>query len=368
MASLSDQVAALLRPEVLALSAYHVQDSSGFIKLDAMENPYLWPEDMTAEWLEILRGTGVNRYPDPSAERLQQALRVANAVPETAALMLGNGSDELIQIILMGLAGKDATVLAPQPSFAMYRQIAVSLGLRFVGVDLKQEDFSLDMDAMRSAIAEHAPKAIFLAYPNNPTGNAFADADIREILRIAPGLVVVDEAYAPFADETFLPALADFPNLLVMRTLSKLGLAGLRLGFLVGHPAWIGQLDKLRLPYNINVLTQLTAEFALSKPAVFDSQIGWIRRDREQLAARLRELPVRVFPSQANFLTFRVPEKSADEVFEKLKRAGVLIKNLSPSAGLLRDCLRVTVGTSEENQQFVEALRAILKPWEGASS
>jgi len=362
MDTIESKVAALLRPEVLALSAYHVQDSTGFIKLDAMENPYLWPEDMIAEWLEKLRTAGVNRYPDPAAERLRQALRAANAVPAGAELMLGNGSDELIQIILMAVAGDAATVLAPQPTFVMYRQLAVSLGLRFVGVDLKAEDFSLDMDAMRSAIAEHSPKVIFLSYPNNPTGNAFAAEDMLEILRIAPGLVVVDEAYAPFADGTFMPALADFPNLLVMRTLSKLGLAGLRLGFLVGHPAWIGQLDKLRLPYNINVLTQLTAEFALSKQAVFDGQVGQIRRDREQMASRLRGLPVKVFPCQANFITFRVFEKNADAVFTGLREAGVLIKNLSPAAGLLQDCLRVTVGTSEENQLFMEALTAVLKP------
>ena len=362
MASFPSKVSVLLRPEVLALSAYHVQDSTGFIKLDAMENPYRWPEAMTAEWLEILRSTGVNRYPDPAAERLRQVLRRANAVPDDAELMLGNGSDELIQIILMGLAGEGATVLAPQPSFSMYRQIAVSLGLRFVGVDLNAADFSLDMDAMRAAIAEYAPKAIFLAYPNNPTGNAFAAADILEILDLAPGLVVVDEAYAPFADASFLPKLTDSPNLLVMRTLSKLGLAGLRLGFLVGHPAWIEQLDKLRLPYNINVLTQLTAEFALSKQAVFDGQVAQIRRDRELMAEGLRELRVKVFASQANFLTFRVPYDNADDIFAELKKSGVLVKNLNSSAGLLRGCLRVTVGTSEENQRFMEALTAALKP------
>ncbi len=361
-AIIENKVAALLRPEVLALSAYHVQDSTGLIKLDAMENPYRWPEDMIAEWLETLRPAGVNRYPDPSADRLRQALRIANAIPEEAELMLGNGSDELIQIMLMAVAGEGSTVLAPQPSFIMYRQIAVSLGLRFVGVDLREEDFSLDMEAMRVAIAGLAPKIIFLAYPNNPTGNAFASEDVLEILRIAPGLVVLDEAYAPFADGTFMPRLDDYPNLLVMRTLSKLGLAGLRLGFLFGHPAWIGQLDKLRLPYNINVLTQLTAEFALSKQAVFDGQVGRIRRDREQVAACLRELPVKVFPSQANFLTFRVLEKNADEVFAALREAGVLIKNLNPAAGLLRGCLRVTVGTSEENQIFMEAMTAALKP------
>lgn len=362
MQTIEEQVRALLRPEVLALSAYLVQDAAGLIKLDAMENPYHWPEAMVEEWLDKLRQQAVNRYPDPAADRLRASLRTANAVPEGAELMLGNGSDELIQIILMAVAGQDAAVLAPQPSFVMYRQIAVSLGLRFVGVELKEEDFALDMKAMRTAIAEYAPKVIFLAYPNNPTGNAFATEDMLEILRIAPGLVVVDEAYAPFADGTFMARLSDFPNLLLMRTLSKVGLAGLRLGFLVGHPAWIGQLDKLRLPYNINVLTQLTAEFALSKQAVFDAQVAWIRRDRDIMAEALRAMPVRVFPSQANFLTFRPLRKNADEVFERLKSAGVLIKNLNPSGGLLVGCLRVTVGSPEENQRFVEELTNILTP------
>lgn len=360
METIETVISSIVRPEVLALSSYHVQDASGLIKLDAMENPYTWPEEMTNEWLESLRNAPVNRYPDPSPERLKAVLRIANGVPEDVGLMLGNGSDELIQIILMALGG-DAAVLAPQPTFVMYRQIAMSLGLRFVGVELNSEDFSLDMDAMRAAIARHRPKVIFLAYPNNPTGNAFAEEDIVEILRIAPGLVVVDEAYAPFAEASFMPELRQFPNLLVMRTLSKLGLAGLRLGFLVGHPAWISQLDKLRLPYNINVLTQLTVEFALSRQAVFDAQVAKIRQDRSHLAASLACLPVTVFPSQTNFVSFRVLEKGAGEVFERLKQAGVLIKNLSPAEGHLLDCLRVTIGNTAENQTFMDAITKILK-------
>jgi histidinol-phosphate aminotransferase len=354
-------VNALLRPEVLALSAYHVQESTGLVKLDAMENPYTWPEDMVEEWLETLRHAKVNRYPDPYANRLRAALRIAGGVPGEAELMLGNGSDELIQIILMGMAGDDAIVLTPQPTFTMYRQIALGLGLRFIGVELNALDFSLDMEALRVAIDRHKPKLIFLAYPNNPTGNAFADEDMIEILRIAPGLVVVDEAYAPFAEASFMPKLQEFPNLLVMRTLSKLGLAGLRLGYLVGHPAWIGQLDKLRLPYNINVLTQHTAEFALGKSAVFDAQVERIRADRALLFTGLARLPVDAFPSQANFVSFRLQDRDAGEVFEKLKQAGVLIKNLSTSGALLHNCLRVTVGKPDENQKFMNALTEILE-------
>ncbi len=356
MPSMLTKAAALLRPEVLALFAYHVPDATGMVKLDAMENPYPWPDAMLDEWLLHLRTAKINRYPDPSADRLRAALRSVGGIPEDAELMLGNGSDELIQIILMGLAGDDPVVLSPQPSFAMYRQIAVSLGLRFVGVELDAEDYSLDMEAMRDAIVQHQPSVIFLAYPNNPTGNAFAKKDIVEILRIAPGLVVVDEAYGPFADDTFMPMLGEFPNLLVMRTLSKLGLAGLRLGYLAGHPDWISQLDKLRLPYNINVLTQLTAEFALSNQAMLDGQVGQIRSDRECLASQLSALPVKVLPSQTNFICFKLLVGDAGNVFERLKQSGVLIKNLSPSGGLMTNCLRVTVGTPKENQLFMDAL------------
>lgn len=359
MQAIQNMVSSLLRPEILALSAYHVQESTGLVKLDAMENPYRWPDDMLGEWLDILRRVEVNRYPDPSANRLRAVLRIANDVPEGMDLMLGNGSDELIQIILMGLKGEGASVLSPQPTFVMYRQIAVSLGLNYVGVDLDEDDFSLRMDAMRDAIALYGPKVIFLSYPNNPTGNAFSAEDMLEILRIAPGLVVVDEAYAPFAEDTFMSKLPEFPNLLLMRTLSKLGLAGLRLGFLVGAQDWIRQLDKLRLPYNINVLTQHTAEFALAKQAVLDDQVVRIRRDRDALTANLAKLPVKIFPSRANFICFRLLEKDANEVFMGLKQAGVLIKNLHPSGGLLHGCLRVTIGTPEENQMLVDALNEI---------
>lgn len=361
MDSIESRVGALLRTEVLALSAYHVQPSSGYIKLDAMENPYAWPADMVDDWLEVLRAAKPNRYPDPAADELKATLRVAGGVPDSAAIMLGNGSDELIQIVLMAIASHDACVLAPEPTFVMYRQLAQSLGLRYVGATLRESDFALDMDAMRRAIGEHRPAVVFLAYPNNPTGNAFATADLLEILRIAPGLVVIDEAYAPFADDSFMPRLAEFDNLLVMRTLSKLGLAGLRLGYLAGHPAWINQLDKLRLPYNINELTQLTVRFALSRSAVFDRQVTDIRRDRAKLMSSLRAFPaVKVYPSQANFITFRLLKRNAGEVFGLLKQAGILVKNLDPAGGLLQNCLRITVGTPVENERFLSALGYIL--------
>jgi len=361
MSGLDNKVGKLLRPEVLALSAYHVPDAKGYIKLDAMENPYAWPEDMVAEWLERLRGAEPNRYPDPACADLKAGLCQANGVPDGAELLLGNGSDEIIQIILMAVAGPEVTILAPEPTFVMYRQIAVSLGLRFVGVPLREEDFGLDIEAMLVAIATHRPAVVFLAYPNNPTGNLFEAADIERILAAAPGLVVVDEAYAPYADASFMPRVLEFDNLVVMRTLSKLGLAGLRLGFLAGAGAWIGQFDKIRLPYNINVLTRISAEFALEKLPVLDGQVRCLLRDRAVLAASLAQFDgIQVYDSRANFILFKLLKHDAPQIFQALKAAGILVKNLHPAGGPLAQCLRVTVGTPEENQRFVEVLRALL--------
>jgi histidinol-phosphate aminotransferase len=361
MTSPEDKAAQWIRPEIRALSAYHVPDAADLIKLDAMENPYGWPEDMVEDWLERLRGVAINRYPDPSARALRARLGEAFDVPPGMDLLLGNGSDELIQILAMAVAGPGRVVLAPEPSFVMYRMIAQFIGMEYVGVPLAADDFSLDMPAMTAAIERHRPALIFLAYPNNPTGNAF-DADaVREIIAMAPGLVVVDEAYTAFAEDSFMPRLVDFPNLLVMRTVSKMGLAGLRLGLLAGAPAWLKELDKLRLPYNINVLTQASAEFALERKAVLDEQTDRIRHDRGLLHAALSELPgLTVYPSQANFILFRTPMGRADQLFQGLRDQGVLIKNLNGAGGVLTDCLRVTVGSAEENAAFLKALRSAL--------
>jgi histidinol-phosphate aminotransferase len=355
------EVEALIRPEVRSLCAYHVPPASGLIKLDAMENPYRWPEEMVAAWLERLKGAELNRYPDPAAAELRTALRRANAVPDGAELLLGNGSDEIIQILLMAVAGPDVTVLAPEPTFVMYRQIAVALGLNFVGVPLRPDDFSLDLEAMRAAFRLHRPAITFLAYPNNPTGNLFDAGDILRLLDEAPGLVVLDEAYAPFAEASFMEALPDHDNLLVMRTLSKLGLAGLRLGFLAGAPRWLEQFEKLRLPYNINILTQLSALFALEHGEVFAEQTARICGHREELFQALQTLSgLEVYPSRANFLLFRVHGKPASQVFSALREAGVLVKFFSAETGALAGCLRVTVGTEGENAAFLRALRNAL--------
>ncbi|GAB4507615.1 MAG: histidinol-phosphate transaminase [Sulfuricaulis sp.] len=342
------------------MKAYHVPDATGLIKLDAMENPYSWPEAVRREWLDTLQQVALNRYPDPDARHLRERLRVALGVPRGMELMLGNGSDELIQIILMAVSKPGAVVLAPTPTFVMYEMIATFTGMKFTGVPLAP-DFSLDMPAMLKAIEIHRPAVIFLAYPNNPTGNLFAREDVVRVIEQAPGLVVLDEAYHAFAGQSFMDQLGQHDNLLVMRTLSKQGLAGLRLGMLAGPRPWLEEFNKVRLPYNIGTLTQASTEFALTHFALMDEQAGHIRSGRESLLKALTALKgVQTWPSQTNFILFRIEQGNTDRVFEGLRQQGVLIKNLNSTGGRLKNCLRVTVGTPEENNSFLKALEASL--------
>jgi histidinol-phosphate aminotransferase len=348
----------ILRDDVLAVSAYHVPPAEGLIKLDAMENPYRLPEPLAHEVGRRLAQVALNRYPPANPAAFKEKLARAMDLPAGMALMLGNGSDELIHLVIQACAKPGAVVLSPWPSFVMYEMSARFDGCRFVAVPLRA-DFSLDREAMLAAIAREQPAVIFIAWPNNPTGNLFDPATVEAILDAAPGLVVLDEAYLPFALDTWLPRLAARPNLLVLRTLSKLGLAGIRLGYLCGDPAWIEQFDKLRPPYNVNVLTLATADLLLDHLDVLDAQAAEVRAERARLLAALRALPgVTAFDSAANFILFHVADP--DAVFAGLKASGILIKNVARMHPLLAGCLRTTVGTPQENDAFLDALRASL--------
>jgi len=351
-----------IRPVIKKIAAYHVADASGLIKLDAMENPYQLSAGLLAELQSRLSQADLNRYPDPSAAALRSRLREVMAVPEGKSIVLGNGSDELIQMLAMAVADNaDISLMSFEPGFVMYRMISAFVGINYVGVPL-QQDFTIDMAATREAIAQHQPAIIFIAYPNNPSANCYDEKQIEEIISIAPGMVVLDEAYHPFAQVSFMSRLDDYDNLLVMRTVSKMGLAGIRLGLLCGQPDIIEEIDKIRLPYNINVLTQVAAELALENIDELDQQAKLIRDERELLIEKMHGFDcLQVFPSQANFVLFRVLHKNATEVFESIRRSGVLIKNMKADAGLLKNCLRVTVGRPGENSAFVEALASALK-------
>ncbi len=345
----------LLRKEVLALHAYHVPPGNGMVKLDAMENPYPLPPQLRQEIARAVADAAINRYPDASALCLKEKIRAVTGLAQGTELLLGNGSDEIIQLLALAFAKPGATLLSVEPSFVMYKMIAAFAGMQYVGVPLT-EDFALDLPAMLSAMERHQPALVFIAYPNNPSGNLFDAEDVEQIILAAPGLVVVDEAYYAFASASFIPMLARYPNLLVMRTFSKLGMAGLRLGFLAGSPLWLAQLEKLRLPYNIGVLTQLVAAKLLQHHDILLQQAEQIKQDRTWLYERLvGTVDVRAYPSEANFILFHVAH--AGKVFEGLKQRGVLIKNLHGAHPALTGCLRVTVGTPEENELFIRALQ-----------
>jgi histidinol-phosphate aminotransferase len=350
----------IIRPEIRALSAYHVPDASGLVKLEAMENPYALSAELQRGLAERLAQVALNRYPVPSYTSLKAKIQQHFGVPDGFSVVLGNGSDELIAMLSTACAQPGAFVLAPLPTFVMYAMSAQFAGLRFVGVPLRV-DFTLDLPAMLAAIAEHKPAITYLSYPNNPTGTLFQVAEIEAILNAVgdTGLVVVDEAYEAFAQTSFMPRLAEFDNLLVMRTVSKLGLAGIRLGYMSGHPALLHEIEKVRPPYNINVLTEAAADFMLDHVDVLLQQAAQLREQRAILMTALQALPsVEVFPSAANFLLIRLAD--GDAVHRKLLEQKILVKNVGKMHPSLRNCLRITVSTAEENRLFLDALSAAL--------
>ena len=356
----------LVRDEILQLSAYHVPPAAGLVKLDAMENPYRLPPELAREMGERLAGVAVNRYPDPSSAALKARLRESMGIPDSLGLVLGNGSDELIQMLSLLVARPGAVALSAEPSFVMYRMSAIVSGLRHEAVPLAAE-FALDERAMLAAFERHAPALTWLAYPNNPTGNLFSREAILRLVAAAPGLVVVDEAYYPFAGgHSLLGEVGKHPNLLLVRTVSKLGLAGLRLGLAVGPREWTEQLEKLRPPYNVNVLTAAAAQLVLSHGDVLEGQARAIVQQRAVLERALDGIAgLRRYPSAANFILVRVEHAGiggAPAVFEGLKAGGILVKNLHGSHPQLDNCLRFTVGAPDENARLLEALASILHP------
>jgi histidinol-phosphate aminotransferase len=351
-----------IRQDVQSMHAYAIQDSVGLVKLDAMENPHRLPPALQAELGQRLGALALNRYPDGRVNVLRQALAEHAGMPEGFDIMLGNGSDELISLLALACDVPGATILAPLPGFVMYGMSAQLQGLKFVGVPLTP-DFELDEPAMLAAIAEHQPSIIYIAYPNNPTANLWDDAVIDRLIAAAPGLVVMDEAYQPFASRSYLTRMAAAPerygHVLLMRTLSKFGLAGVRLGYMMGPRALIAEIDKVRPPYNISVLNYECALFALEHAEVFAGQAQDIRTQRTQLVAGLQALPgVKSWKSDANMVLIRVPD--AAKTFEGMRSAGVLVKNVSKMHPLLANCLRLTVGTADENAQMLQALRQSL--------
>jgi histidinol-phosphate aminotransferase len=348
----------VFRRDVQSMHAYAIQPSSGLVKLDAMENPHRLAAALQAELGRRLGALALNRYPGERVNDLRAALAKHAGMPDGFEIMLGNGSDELISLLAMACDVPGATILAPVPGFVMYGMSAQLQGLKFVGVPLTP-DFELDGQAMLAAIAEHRPAITYIAYPNNPTANLWNDAVIEKIVEAAPGLVVFDEAYQPFASRSYLDRITRHSHVLLMRTMSKFGLAGVRIGYMMGPRALIAEVDKVRPPYNVSVLNCEAALFALEHDDVFAAQAQDLREQRAALQAALARLEaVKAWPSDANMILVRVPD--AQKTFEGMKSRGVLVKNVSRMHPLLANCLRLTVGTAAENSQMLSALEASL--------
>ena len=359
-----------IRQDVQSMHAYAIQHSGGMVKLDAMENPFSLSPELQAELGKRLGALAINRYPGSRIDELRAALSRYVDLPQGYGLMLGNGSDELISLLAMVCAVPGAKVLSPEPGFVMYAMSAKLQGLPFVGVPLTA-DFALDERAMSAAIAQHEPAIVYIAYPNNPTANLWDTQVIRRLIaqvRAYGGLVVMDEAYQPFSSLSWLDEIRRDPDInthvLLMRTLSKFGLAGARLGYMLAPTALLNEVDKLRPPYNVSVLNAECALFALEHADVFDVQAKTVCQERAALTLALQAMPgVTPFPSDANMMLARFDggPDTATRVFESLKAQKVLVKNVSKMHPLLTNCLRLTIGTPQENQQLLAALAVALK-------
>ena len=358
-----------IRRDLQDMQAYTVQDASGMVKLDAMENPHRLSAELQAQLGARLGAVAVNRYPGSRIDDLKRGIAQHTGLPQGYSLMLGNGSDELISLLSMACQMPGAVALAPEPGFVMYAMSAKLQGMTYVPVSLR-DDFELDEPAMTQAIAKHQPAIVYLAYPNNPTANLW-DANVmrRLIAQVSAygGWVVLDEAYQPFSSDTWLTEINRDPQanaqVLLMRTLSKFGLAGVRIGYMLARTEVIAQLDKIRPPYNISVLNAECALFALEHADVFEKQAQDICHERQRLSQRLAAFKdVTVYPSQANMMLLRLPgdADAATRVFTALKSKNILVKNVSKMHPVLHHCLRITVGTSTENDQLLSALQEVL--------
>ncbi len=346
----------LVKKDVRELKPYQVENIPCRVRLDAMENPYHLPESLMIKILEGVKRVEINRYPDPIASRLKGIISSDVNVP-LDNIIIGNGSDELIQMILTVFGEEGDKVLFPAPTFSMYGIISKSLSLKTEVVPLS-EDWELPLDKFLHEIERIKPKVIFISYPNNPTGNCFDRGSILKILERAQGIVVIDEAYYNFSKKTFLSYLKEFKNLIIIRTLSKIGMAGLRIGYLMADKEICRELNKVRLPYNSNSVSQEIASIILENRAEINRQIEAIISERGRLIDGLKGIKgVKPFPSETNFILFKTA-KDGKEVFSRLANSGILVRNFG-SESYLKDCLRVTVGTPEENDEFLNTMKKL---------
>src|SRR5437867_7793694 len=347
-----------VKPEVRGLTAYTLKHFEADVKLDQNENPYELPLDLKREIVDRVLRRPWGRYPEFVPAAVIKTLAKFSGWHEDG-ILVGNGSNELIQATLTVTLGPGRSLVAPQPTFMLYKLMATALQAQAIDVLLKPEDLTFDVDAL--ILAARSSDVVVVCSPNNPTGTPLEHDALVAVLKNARGLVLVDEAYHEFSGHTALPLLAGHRNLVVLRTFSKaMAMAGLRFGYLMAHPEIAREVYKSKLPYNVNIFTLAAAEVVIERHAVLTEGIAALVRERGRVFAELRRRPaVRVFPSKANFILMKTP-RPARELFDGLYGQGVLVRDVS-SYPLLDRCLRVSIGTPEENDRFLAALDRVLE-------
>jgi histidinol-phosphate aminotransferase len=348
-----------VKPAVRALKAYTLAARQAPIKINQNENPFELPESMKRRVLERALARPWGRYPEFDPRELTAALaRAAGWRPD--GVLAGNGSNELIEALLLVTVGAGTKVVIPEPTFTLYALLTSILGGEPVRVGLGP-DLEYDVEALSTARRQREASVTVVCSPNNPTGGVLARADVARLCAEADSLVVIDEAYQEFSGESVVPLLADHANLVVLRTFSKaMSLAGLRVGYLLASPALVHEVDKARLPYNINFFSQMAALAALEEPSDLEANVARLVRLRGALMAELQRLGgLRAYPSRANFILVELQDRDARAVFESLYADGVLVRDVSSYPRLGR-CLRLTVGTESENAALLDGLRRAL--------
>jgi histidinol-phosphate aminotransferase len=342
-----------MRADIQSISPYIVPKANDMIKLDAMESPFSLSNDLNNKYLTLLKNTNINRYPIADNTELKKTLSQLMNIPNDFGILLGNGSDELIQLLCLACNPKDY-ILSFEPSFVMYKIIAKLTHLNYLEINLTK-NFEIDLESTLKSIKKYNPKLIFISNPNNPTGNQFKRKHIETIINSTNAMVVIDEAYYTYTDDNFLNDIYKYQNLILLRTISKIGFAGLRLGLIIGSKSTILELDKLRLPYNINSLTQISADFLLKQKDLINQNTKIINSERIKLSKELQNIKqIKVYPSTTNFILFKTD--NANQLFETLKYNKILIKNLSNNK-VLKNCLRVTIGSCDENKTFLKIVK-----------
>jgi histidinol-phosphate aminotransferase len=353
----------LVKPSVLTQPAYTLDAPVTARKLNQNEAPEDLPADLKQEILARAGAAPWHRYPAFVPEQLCQAIADRHHwVPQ--GVLVGNGSNEVIQAALAVSVGEGAAVVAPQPTFTLYRLLTGVAGGRYIPVPLRGDDFGYDVDAIIQAAQRERARVVILNSPNNPTGSALPDGAVERLLAETEALLLCDEAYQDFGGPSAVGLLAHSSRVVVFRTFSKaMGMAGLRFGYALAHPAVAREIAKAKLPYNVNAITLAAATVALEHHERFAARTRAIIAERERFLPRLRQLPgIRVFPSAANFVLLRCEARPAAEIFQRLRdEFGILIRDVSSGAGL-RGCLRISIGTPEDMDAVLAALTTILRP------